>query len=106
MPMTIVVTRDAPRRTRGFLASVMLEVAPGVYTAPRMNKAVRERVWSVLESWQGSIGRGGLVMAWADRDSPAGQSIRVLGGPPRELVEKDGLILSRRSAPTKDSASE
>ena len=28
--MTLVVTRNALERTRGFLASVMLEVAPGV----------------------------------------------------------------------------
>lgn len=34
MPMTVVVTRDVPDRFRGFLVSVMLEIAPGVYTAP------------------------------------------------------------------------
>ena len=30
MPMTVVVTRDVEDRYRGFLTSIMLEVAPGV----------------------------------------------------------------------------
>ena len=44
MPLTIVVTRDVEMRYRGFLTSVMLEVSPGVYVAPEMSAAVRERV--------------------------------------------------------------
>ena len=44
MPMTVLVTRNAPMRYRGFLASCMLELAAGVYTSPRMTRAVRERV--------------------------------------------------------------
>ena len=44
MSMTVVVTRNVAPRFRGFLASVMLEIAPGVYTAPEMSKGVRERV--------------------------------------------------------------
>ena len=30
MPMTVVITRDVEDRYRGFLSSVMLELAPGV----------------------------------------------------------------------------
>ena len=33
MPMTVVVTRDVEPRYRGFLASAMLEIAPGVYVS-------------------------------------------------------------------------
>lgn len=47
--MTLAVTRDVAARFRGFLASCMLEIAPGVYTSPKMNRAVRERVWSVVQ---------------------------------------------------------
>ena len=50
MPLCIVVTRDVEMRYRGFLGSVMLELAPGVYAGPRMSKGVRERVWDVLSS--------------------------------------------------------
>lgn len=105
MSMTVVVTRNVRGRFRGFLASVMCEVAPGVYTAPRMNAAVRERVWSVLESWW-ALGEDALVvMTWPDRDLPGGQNVRVLGETPsddrkgktvrRSLVELDGVFLSR-----------
>jgi len=48
MPMTVVVTRDVESRYRGFLASVMLEIAPGVYVSPNLSAGVRERIWSVL----------------------------------------------------------
>ena len=37
-----------PDRFDGFLCSCMQEVAPGVYVAPRLKKAVRERVWNVM----------------------------------------------------------
>ena len=32
--MTMVVTRNVAPRYHGFLTSVMLEMAPGVYTGP------------------------------------------------------------------------
>ena len=44
--MTVVVTVNVESRYRGFLASVMLEIAPGVYTGPRMT-----RVCSHYEDW-------------------------------------------------------
>jgi CRISPR-associated protein Cas2 len=42
--MVVVVTRDVADRFRSFLASAMPEIAPGVCTAPRKSKGVRERV--------------------------------------------------------------
>ena len=41
MALVVVGTRDVPDRYRGFLASVMLEVAPTVSISPRMNPGVR-----------------------------------------------------------------
>lgn len=96
--MTVVVTRDVAPRIRGFLASTMLEIGPGVYTAPRMNKAVRERVWRVIEEWFAALGGGSVIMTWREPRAPAGQGLRVLGEPVRDLVEVDGLILVRRPA--------
>ncbi len=46
--MTIVVTVNVEARYRGFLASAMLEIAPGVYTSPQMTQGIRERIWDVL----------------------------------------------------------
>lgn len=99
MAMTVVVTRDVPARTRGFLASVMLELAPGVYTAPRMNRAVRERVWAVLRRWHRATKQGGIVMTWSDPRRAAGQSVAMLGVPPKHLVEIDGVIIAARPLP-------
>ena len=55
MPMTLVVTNNVAPRFRGFLSSVMLEIAPGVYTGPRMSKAVRKQIWTVLEDWYNAV---------------------------------------------------
>lgn len=93
--MTVIVTRDVPDRFRGFLASCALEIAPGVYTAPRMNVAVRERLWAVLTDWHRVLKQGAVVMTWDDPAHPAGQRVATLGFPPRELVEHDGIFLVR-----------
>lgn len=91
------MTTDVAARFRGFLTSCMLEIAPGVYTAPRMTRGVRDRVWSVLEEWFGELGGGSIVMTWRERGAPGNQAIRILGTPPKELYEADGIFLARRS---------
>lgn len=98
MSMTVVVTRNVSGRVRGFLASAMLELVPSVYSAPRISPAVRERVWAVLKEWFPNEPVASIVMVWQDREVPGGQAVRVLGLPPIDLVEVDGLILGRRDA--------
>ena len=41
MALTVVITRDVEDRYRGFLASAMLEVAPGVYASPTLSAGAR-----------------------------------------------------------------
>ncbi len=96
MALVVIVTRDVADRFRGFLASVMLEVAPTVYISPRMNQGVRTRTWKVLKEWHRAEPRGSVVMVWRDIDQTGGVGIDILGAPPRELVEIDGLWLTRR----------
>lgn len=96
MPMTVIVTRDVEDRYRGFLSSVMLELAPGVYTGPKLSRGVRERVWQVLSEWHGELQRGAILMTWRDPLAPGGQSVLTLGEPRRELVDLDGVLLVRR----------
>jgi CRISPR-associated protein Cas2 len=94
--MTVVVTRNVPDRYRGFLASCMLELAPGVYTSPHMNRSVRERVWAVCCEWAGILpDDGGVLMTWLEKKEPSGQAIQVLGWPKKDLVEIDGMWLDR-----------
>ncbi|WP_425608263.1 type I-E CRISPR-associated endoribonuclease Cas2e [Thermomonas flagellata] len=96
MSMTVVVTRNVSPRIRGFLASVMLELAPGVYSAPRLSPAVRNRVWQVLEQWFPNERDAALILLWQERGIPGGQAIRVLGTPPIHFQEADGLLLACR----------
>ena len=96
MSMTVVVTRNVSPRIRGFLASSMLELGPGVYSAPRLSASVRDKVWAVLEDWFDAEPNASLVMVWADSRIPGGQDTRVLGLPPVEIVEIDGLLIARR----------
>lgn len=74
----------------------MLELAPGVYTSARMSAGVRERIWSVLSDWFCTESDASIVMVYADSSVPGGQSVRLLGEPPVDLVELDGMVLARR----------
>ena len=91
--MTVVVTVNVEARYRGFLASVMLEIAPGVYTSPQMTNGIRERIWEVLSGWHYQLEQGAIVMTWRDPAAVAGQRIRTLGEAPKEIVDADGVYL-------------
>ena len=104
MPMTIVVTRNVAPRYRGFLTSVMLEIAPGVYTSPQMSKGVRERIWDVLAGWfafnatvgQQSEDSASIVMTWREAAAAGGQQILTLGVPAKVLIDADGVMIVNR----------
>lgn len=99
--MTVVVTRNVPDRFRGFLASCMVELAPGVYTNPQMTSGIRNRVWAVCCEWAEVIpDDGGVLMTWYDRASPGNQEMLMLGWPKKELTEFNGLWLDRRASET------
>ena len=91
--MTVVVTVNVEPRYRGFLASAMLEIAPGVYTSPKMTKGIRDRVWAVLERWHRQLRQGAIVMTWRDPRAVGEQQIRTLGQAPKHIVDADGIYL-------------
>jgi len=97
MALVLITTRDVADRFHGFLASVMLEVSPNVFASPRMTKGVRERTWGVLTDWHKQEPRGSVVMVWRDLNETGGIGLAHLGTPPRELIECDGMWLTRRS---------
>lgn len=94
MPMTVIMTRDVPMRTRGFLSSVMPEPAPGVYAAGEISRGVRERIWAVVTDWQEATGEGSVVMIWRDDKASGGLGIATLGTPARQIVDLDGILVS------------
>jgi len=97
MSMTVVVTRNVPDRYRGFLASCMREIGPGVYTSPTMTEGVRERVWEVLTEWSEALpADAGVLLTWRDRKEPSRQAIRTIGWPRSDIADRDGIWLARR----------
>lgn len=96
MSLTLVVTRDVQQRYRGFLGSVMLEIAPGVYLSPRMSRRVRENVWDVVSGWHGQLGQGSLTLIWRAKDQPGQIGLLQCGEAPKTLCEADGLLLACR----------
>lgn len=96
----VVVARAASDRMRGFLASSMLEITPGVYVAPRMNSRVREKIWETLSEWFPYEQDASVVMAWREPSAPGEMAVQVLGLPPVDFVELDGLLLARREGQT------
>jgi CRISPR-associated protein Cas2 len=93
---TMVITRDVEARYRGFLTSVMLEVAPGVYVSPQMSTGVRDRVWAVVTDWWSTLQRGSLVMIWRDKGAAGSLRIETLGEPAKEIIDADGVLLLKR----------
>lgn len=97
--LTVVITRDVEDRYRGFLSSVMLEAAPGVYAGPGLTARARDKVWDVLVDWHAALGRGSICMLFPDRNSDGGLAVRLLGSPPRKPVRIDGALLMARVSP-------
>ena len=97
MPMVVVITRDVETRYRGFLASTMLELSPGVYAHPRMSAGVRTRIWDVLDDWYGHLRHGSIVMTWADSAANGGLGLKSLGEPPKQIVPHNAMLLVRRA---------
>lgn len=96
MPLTLVVTRNVENRYRGFLTSIMLEVAPGVYVAPTLSARVRNKVWQVLTDWWETLGNGSIIMVWRDKKAVGNLSIKFIGEAPKEIVDADGVLLVKR----------
>lgn len=94
MALTVLITRDVEDRYRGFLASAMLELAPGVYASPNLSAKAREKIWEVLKDWHGQLLRGSIVLLYPDRQADGGLSVRHLGSPPRQAVRIDGVLLA------------
>ncbi len=96
MPMVVVITRDVESRYRGFLGSALLELSSGVYAHPRINPAVRGRIWDVLTDWHQQLGSGSILMTWADSQANGGFGLKVLGEPSREIISHDAMLLVRK----------
>ena len=94
MALTVLITRDVEDRYRGFLASAMLEMAPGVYASPSLNAKARDKIWAVLTDWHSQLQGGSIVLVYPDRQADGGMTVRHLGTPPRRALRLDGVLLT------------
>jgi len=93
MPFTVVITRDVEDRYRGFLGSIMLELAPGMYAQPRLSAGVRGRVLGGY----GQLRRGSIVVCWAEPSGNGGLGLRTFGEPPKTIVTHNAMLFVRRA---------
>ena len=96
MTLTVLITRDVEDRYRGFLASALLELAPGVYASPYLGAKSREQIWKVVSDWHAQLQRGSLTLIYPDRQSDGGLNVRHLGTPPRHPIRIEGVLLTRQ----------
>ena len=73
----------------------MLEIAPGVYTSPKMTRGVRDRVIKVLEEWWNPYKNGSILVTWKDKSLSGGQAVLNFGLPPKEIIAVDGILLAK-----------
>lgn len=60
-----------------------------------MNRAVRERVWLVMERWFPLGGDFSILMTWPDKAAAGGLAISALGTPAYEIVDLYDFSLVR-----------
>ncbi|MFT7721624.1 MAG: type I-E CRISPR-associated endoribonuclease Cas2e [Roseateles sp.] len=93
MTLTVLITRDVEDRYRGFLASALLELSPGVYASPHLGAKAREQIWKVVSDWHAQLQRGSLTLLYPDRQADGGLHVRQLGTSPRHPVRLEGVLL-------------
>jgi CRISPR-associated protein Cas2 len=74
----------------------MVEVGVGVFLGVKISPAVRERILNVLSDWFAAEKEASLVIVWDDPNKPGGLAVKVMGWPPVELVEVNGILITRR----------
>ena len=98
--MTVVVTVNVEGRYRGFLASVMLEIAPGVYTSPEMTSGIRDRILGCADAVASGAGQrvggndlAGYGSAGSTEDQELGRAAQGDRGCRRRVLGKIQLDL-------------
>ena len=51
-----------------------------------------------MRDWHGTLGRGSIVMTWAETAAAGQLGLGTLGTPPKDVVDHEGNLLVRRAA--------
>lgn len=68
-----------------------------MYLSNSHSPAVRQRILEVLKEWFSFEEEASIVSVWKDSSKPGGLSMKRFGLPPLDLLELDGLLVTRRS---------
>ncbi len=91
MRYALIVLSGKPRRFSGFLHSVAMEAAPGVFLAADLNRSAFDRVWMTLAEWHDRWPEVWIVAVLPASRPRHPPQIRCLGMPARKLAELDGM---------------
>jgi CRISPR-associated protein Cas2 len=89
----VIALSGKPRRFSGFLHSIAMELAPGMFLAADFDRASFSRVWQTLEEWHARSPEGWIVAVLPAAKVRHPPELRTLGVLPRMLIEQDGLHL-------------
>lgn len=89
--MLVLTLECAPPKLVGYCSSWALQIATGVYVA-NLPAAQREKIWETIIKWADPDTR--VVMVWASSRTEQGIDFRKLGTPRRNVVEREGLLIS------------
>lgn len=100
MKYAVIALSGKPRRFSGFLHSVAMELAPGMFLAADFDRAAFDRVWRTLEEWHAHWPEGWIIAVLPAKKVRHPPELRALGVPPRTLIELDGLYLLKIEQPS------
>jgi CRISPR-associated protein Cas2 len=92
MGLTVVVTRNAPDRLRGFLRSTMVEVSSHTFLSVFLTKRAREAIWAEVAPFGSD--NVSVLMVYEDSTLATRCVVRISGEPQRDFLVLDGLLLS------------
>lgn len=84
--MVMLSIRAAPAHLRGTLSRYLQEVGTGLYVGV-LSARLRERIWTLVEA---ALEDGSAVLAYSDKKEQ-GYTLRIVGDPHRQLVDRDGF---------------
>lgn len=90
--MLVLRLERAPPRLIGYCSSWALRIAAGVFVA-NLPSRIREDIWDHVVSYATDETRA--VLVWSSREAnEQGLQIRTLGSPRRQIVDREGLLVS------------
>lgn len=104
--MVVIVVRHPLARTKGILRSVCNEVRENVFVSPFMTKAVFDRLYDIISTWENTTKEDPFsgIFIRSGSSSWRDMCIRMIGGNDLPIIieDVDGIPLISRKLPKGD----